>query len=298
MRRADGQDWQSNAEQFRAYYEHLPNCDLERDVVVAETAAGIVGYGRVEPNDQHDGRRVYVLIAFADLSSTSASAAIAGIVDALTNRARQLAAQHLMHQAWLRIPVGGRADVLDKIVRDRGFEPVRYSFLMVRPGLDDLPHSPLPDGLELRPVQTDQLRVIWEAGIEAFRDHWGTGEVTEADWENFLTELVIPDMDLWRVAWDGDRVAGMVRCYSSAAENAQFGRGRLWLDHISVLRPWRRRGLARALIAASFPVPRARGLTEAALTVDTENLTGALRLYESCGFLATERSAIFERSLA
>jgi mycothiol synthase len=106
------------------------------------------------------------------------------------------------------------------------------------------------------------------------------------------------DTSLWRIAWDGDKVAGQVRSYISAEENARFGRLRGYTEHISVRRPWRRRGLARALIAASFPLLRARGMTEAALGVDTENTSGALHVYESCGFRPVSRSATYRKPLA
>jgi ribosomal protein S18 acetylase RimI-like enzyme len=67
-------------------------------------------------------------------------------------------------------------------------------------------------------------------------------------------------------------------------ENERLGVARGWLQHVSVRRPWRRRGLAAALIAESLRALRDRGLAEAALGVDAENTTGALRLYESLGF--------------
>jgi mycothiol synthase len=65
-----------------------------------------------------------------------------------------------------------------------------------------------------------------------------------------------------------------------------------------VRRPGRRRGLARALIAASFPLLRARGMTEAALGVDTENTSGALRVYEGCGFRPVGRNATYRKPIA
>jgi ribosomal protein S18 acetylase RimI-like enzyme len=106
------------------------------------------------------------------------------------------------------------------------------------------------------------------------------------------------DTSLWRVAWDGDEIAGQVRSFISAEENERFGRKRGYTEHITVRRPWRRRGLARALIAASFPLLRARGMTEAALGVDTENVSGALRVYEGCGFRPIARSTTYRKSLA
>jgi ribosomal protein S18 acetylase RimI-like enzyme len=105
------------------------------------------------------------------------------------------------------------------------------------------------------------------------------------------------DTSLWRVAWDGDEVAGQVRAYINDEENEQLGRKRGYTEFISVRRPWRRRGLARALIAASFPLLRARGMTEVGIGVDTENVSGALRVYEKCGFRPISRSTTYRRPL-
>lgn len=89
----------------------------------------------------------------------------------------------------------------------------------------------------------------------------------------------------------------MVRSFINVDENERRGRRRGYVEHISVRRPWRRRGLARALIAASFPLLRARGMEEGALGVDTENTSGALRVYEACGFRPVARSATYRKPL-
>jgi ribosomal protein S18 acetylase RimI-like enzyme len=64
-----------------------------------------------------------------------------------------------------------------------------------------------------------------------------------------------------------------------------------------VRRPWRRRGLARALLTRSLKMFQDMGMEEAALGVDTENLSGALRLYESVGFRAVKRQTIYRKAL-
>jgi mycothiol synthase len=86
------------------------------------------------------------------------------------------------------------------------------------------------------------------------------------------------------VAWDRDEVAGSVMTFVWQVENETLGLSRGWLEHISVRRPWRRRGLASALIAEALLALRAAGLREAALGVDAENTSGALRVYEALGF--------------
>lgn len=164
-----------------------------------------------------------------------------------------------------------------------GYDIVRYGFLMVRDLADPIPDIALPEGLDLRPVAEADHRRIWDADDEAFRDHWQAAERTNADFASWYAE---PDIDtsLWRVGWDGDEVAGSVMTFIWPNENEVLGLRRGWLEHISVRRGWRRRGLASALIADAMRGLVAAGMTEAALGCDAQNPTGALRVYEALGF--------------
>lgn len=102
---------------------------------------------------------------------------------------------------------------------------------------------------------------------------------------------------LWQVAWAGDEVAGMVLNFIDEAENTEYGRQRGYTETICVRRPWRRLGLARALIARSFQVLKDQGMTEAALGVDAENISGALRLYQSMGFQVVKQHTAYRKPL-
>jgi mycothiol synthase len=174
-----------------------------------------------------------------------------------------------------------------------GFEPVRHFFLMRRMGLDEIPDAPLPDGLEIRPVAPDQYRSIFAAEDEAFRDHWGHREMNDSAYRATFDRAEI-DTGLWVVAWDGDQVAGVVENWIWAAENERLGVKRGWLERISVRRPWRRRGLARAITAASLVKLREAGLDEGMLGVDSENPNGALGLYEGLGFKVHSSAAAYK----
>ncbi len=177
-----------------------------------------------------------------------------------------------------------------------GYLPVRWFFEMLRPTLDDLPPIRLPDGLELRPVTPERAREVLLADFEAFQDHWGARESTEADIRRVLGDPET-DLSLWQVAWDGDAIAGSVLPAIFRDDNAAMGVERGWLDRVSVRRPWRRRGLARALMVAALAELRRRGMTEAMLGVDAENPTGALGLYEGLGFRPERRSAAYRKPL-
>jgi ribosomal protein S18 acetylase RimI-like enzyme len=56
-----------------------------------------------------------------------------------------------------------------------------------------------------------------------------------------------------------------------------------WVGELGVLRSHRGRGIATALMGASFAAFARRGLPRVRLNVDSDNLTGAVSLYERVG---------------
>ena len=196
-----------------------------------------------------------------------------------------------LFDSWADVSMVGTTALLLR----EGYAAVRWFLTLVRPTLDAIDEVPLPQGLDLRPVETtEQAMAVLRAFDEAFRDHWG---YTPEGEEERRARLADPRQDptLWQVAHDGDEVAGAVATLVDAADNARFDRARGWLDVVAVRRPWRRRGLARALIARALVVLREQGLTSAALGVDAENRTGALRLYEEAGFALEREVAVYRR---
>jgi ribosomal protein S18 acetylase RimI-like enzyme len=154
---------------------------------------------------------------------------------------------------------------------------------MIHPIDAPLPEASMPKGLEVRPFEAAHNQPIWEALDEAFKDHWGHVESTEEDYQRFLSS---PNRqpELWQVAWDGDEVAGMILNAFFEEEDKAYNRKRGWTDPICTRRPWRRRGLARALLVESIAMFKEMGFDDTALGVDTENPSGALKLYESVGY--------------
>ena len=80
-------------------------------------------------------------------------------------------------------------------------------------------------------------------------------------------------------------------------ENKEYNRLRGWTENISVRKPWRRQGLARALLTRSMQMFKDMGMDHAALGVDTQNTNGALNLYESVGFVVEKRHTTYWKDL-
>lgn len=174
-----------------------------------------------------------------------------------------------------------------------GYVPFRFAYDMTRDLSEPIPSLPLPPGIELRPARPEHYRAIWEAEREAFSGNWGYTLWPE---ENYQSFLAYPHYDpaLWRIAWEGDQVVGMVLSFINVEENAAFGRLRGYTEDIAVRRPWRRQGIASALLADSLSALRDRGLSQAALGVDAEN-PRALVIYESLGFKTASEWITYRR---
>lgn len=272
----------------------MADFDPPRDLVVAEVDGRMVGFGQAS-RQVRDGIAVYwtfgtVLREFRRRGLGRA------IVRANEARGRETATRFQdsdgrVFASWVDDKEGGAHELLTS----EDYEPARYGFVMRRDSLDDVSDVAMPEGLKLRPVSPDQHRAIFEADDESFHDHWGHRDATE---EDFVSRYAEPELDtsLWRVAWDGDQVAGSVMSYIWRSENEELGLRRGWLERISVRRPWRRRGLARALIASALLGLREAGMEDAMLGVDTENLTGALGLYDSMGFAVSDRKTHYRKA--
>jgi mycothiol synthase len=293
---ADDFDYIPTVEQFAAEVEHPAGFDPARHILIAELAGRAVAVGRVAHvrRDEEDTYEISTHV-HPDVPRREVGREILLRLEGL---ARDMAAERPAdRRRWYSSWCVDSAEDTRTLLAAEGYQPIRYFFEMVRDGLTDVPTIPLPDGVEVRPVEAAHHRQIFDAMAEAFRDHWGAREWTDAIFEGMFGA---PDIDtsLWRVAWDGAEVAGVCANWVYPEENERLGLSRGWLEQVAVRRPWRRRGVARALIAASMRAFADRGLTSAALGVDADNPTGALGLYEGLGFRVHRPATTYRKAMS
>jgi mycothiol synthase len=168
---------------------------------------------------------------------------------------------------------------LAALARARGYTPIRQSFRMLV-HLDAAPEpARWPEGITVREMRESEQRATHAAGNEAFADHW---EFEPAPYERFARwnfEGANFDRSLSFLALDDDEIAGICLCSVHLSGDPTYG----WVGILGVRPPWRRRGIALALLLHSFAVFRERGCTRVGLGVDAESTTGALELYERAG---------------
>ncbi len=181
-------------------------------------------------------------------------------------------------------------DAAQRSFERAGFKEVRRHWRM-EIEMQEAPRTPeWPDHVTVRtfkPGQDD--RTVFAAVDEAFQDHWGHMEGNFEEWKHWTIERENFDPSLWFLAFEGDEIAGASLC------TYQMDDG--WVDTLGVRRPWRRKGLGIALLFHSFGEFYRRGKYKVGLGVDSQNLTGATRLYERAGMHVARIYISFEKEL-
>ena len=212
------------AETVANLFANRNDFDPERDLLLAEIGRRLVAYCE-QLRTIRDGSRVYDTFGWVHPDRRRHGLGRAMLCYGESRQRERAAAEEasgetrLAHLgSWSSEEAVGNTALLE----GAGYVPVRWYFEMVRSDLRDIPEVPLPDGLELRPVSDDDARAVMLADFEAFEDHWGAIEHTEADVRRVLNDPET-DVSLWQVAWSGNEIAGSVQPAIYPTDNAAQG---------------------------------------------------------------------------
>ena len=250
--------------------------------VVTDPNRAIVAYGSVTPDGEgkikswgvvhHDHRGCGLGAALLDRMEARASARLRGIP-----------------AAELHTAVNDADASAAALVRSRGFAQVR-TFRHLQIDLASLPLDPgdPPDVIAIGGIEPERdLRRIHAIFVEAFSEEWGYRPITFEEWVGNEVEVPSFDPGLWLLATAGNEAVG-------ALTGVVWG-DRGWVGELGVLAPWRGRGIASALLQRAFATFASRGLPRVMLNVDSENSTGAVRLYEGVGMRTVRAWDVYKK---
>jgi mycothiol synthase len=159
-----------------------------------------------------------------------------------------------------------------------------------------LPSPEVSDEIAMRAFDPGHdVQAVHATLAEAFADHWGGTFDPFDQWvhQHIEGESAGFDTGLWFVALAGEQVVGAVCCRASTPRSKDTAH----VNILGVLPRWRGRGIGRALLLAAFGELRCRGIPAVDLGVDSENQTGATRLYERVGMRTVRRAEWWEKEL-
>jgi mycothiol synthase len=268
--------------------------DLARDgLAVCGEDGGIVGYGTVlAPPTFRDAFAVYLE---GRVHPEHRRRGIGGaVLDWQLARGAEIHAErHPEAPARLSVGVFETMPGLAALVERAGLRAERWYRLMERP-LTDLPAVDAPD---LVPFSWDRDDEVRRAHNAAFTRHHGSSERDPASWQVMFTGQRAFRPELSRLALVDDAVAAYALVYVYESDTRATGIADAHFGQIGTLPEHRGRGLATVAIAASLRAAADAGCGRASLQVDSENVTGALRLYEGLGFAVRRTSVSWSRTL-
>ena len=243
-----------------------PGVDIERDVRVAVVDDEVVGVAAVKVEDEHTWTELH-------------GQGLEELIEWVTSRARG------------RVYAGGwqANERVRTVLLQKGFTLVRHSYRMAIDLDEQLPEPRWPDGVGVRTFREGDGPAVHEAHMETFEDSWEHTYEPYDEWAHWLLERPGFDPDLWLLATDGDEIAGIALCRVHETDRRTG-----WISILGVRRPWRRRGLGRALLFESFRRLAAHGCARAILGVDASSLTNAQALYENAGMKVISTFDVYE----
>jgi mycothiol synthase len=265
-----------------------PSADRERDLRVAELPDGtLAGFGSLaDVADDH--AILWLRVTLHPVHGT------VGMGERLLATAEERARERgIPGRSLIHASCSSKDERVAGLYMRSGYRFVRHFFRMQIDLTEPPPEPVWPEGIDLRPLAPERdLEHVFAADEEAFEDHWGFVRIPFDTWKHWMTGGRF-DPSLWLLAYDGDELAGFSLNQPDEGGDPDLG----WIGVLGVRRPWRRRGLALALLLQSFGEFRRRGRKRAGLGVDAENTTGAVRLYEKAGMVPVRRFDTYEKQL-
>jgi mycothiol synthase len=264
-----------------------PTFDREADAWIVIAPGGkVVGYADM---GQREHARIFAFVRVLPEYANQ------GIGEHLLSLAEQWAHKQMLQakpeaRVTLNSFVSSRNEEDQRFFARMGMKEVRRSWRM-EIEMDEAPLEPeWPEHVTVRTfVRGQDERTVFDTDDEAFQDHWGHLPGNFEEWKHWTVEREKFDPSLWFLAFEGDEIAG-ISLGTYLLDNG-------WVDTLAVRRPWRRKGLGMALLLHSFGEFYRRGKHKVGLGVDSQNLTGATRLYMRAGMHVAREYIAFEKEL-
>lgn len=291
----DQLDRRTSIEELRGEIE-APGVDPERDLQLWHDHTGrLIGWGQIAIPEHGEAvdARFWIRIHPEARGGTLEPEILAWV----ESRALEVAGERLKPAQLL---TGARDDQADRLalLSEHGFAPARYFFTMRRSLETPIEPPQLPPGFTIRAFRLGPDDEEWIAlGNIVFREHWNHHDTTGEDLQH---ELAAPHFrpDLYRLAIaPHGTFAAYCQCEIMHEQNERLGRAEGFVLGLGTHPNFRKLGLGRALLLDGLQQLEAAGMKTALISVDAENASGALKLYESVGFQTFETWIMLRKPL-
>ena len=301
QRRADGVDhpeWVTTREDLADDFG-ASHVDLARDSIVALDADGtVIAHGLVLLGPGQETRVQSYLLGTVRPAFRGRGIGRELLRWQTVRSQQQLAGSDKALPGWSMIYAEHGNTAAISLAERAGYPLARYFTSMQRPVSDPIPVLDAADGIRIVPCTPELFEATRLARNDAFRDHWGSQPTVEERWASFTGSSQFRGDLSWVAVEETDRGPRVVALALTTINEEDWelqGFRSGYIALIGVVRDWRGRKLAPALLARLLTSYREAALERAVLDVDTASPTGANGLYERMGFAATTQEVALVR---
>ncbi len=171
-------------EELDAAYAHLTGRDPDADIALIETVGeAVIAYCRASWTDLESGGRDCVV--FNPISPEHLAEPLFRLLTEAQERHMRPSADavdNARYRVFAVHPGSGKAPTDEAAwLQAMDYSVTEWAAFLLRPNLEDIPVRLLPEGVEVRRVEPEQVRTIWEAHWEAFRGEWDFNEAERSE---------------------------------------------------------------------------------------------------------------------
>lgn len=296
--KADGIEWLVSPEDMAFGLGSLDDGRIGTEVVFAEMNGTPIGYSQVgwDPTNAAEAYYVHSVHILPEWR-------VKGLREAMfMSNEDRVRAIHRLHGSTsgrgVQLWAIDSADEWKGLVESADYRPTWHLLEMVHTDLGSVGDPPVPAGLDFSPVRAEEYRKVWSLCRDCFSgevwsppDKWGDDMFRE--WVG--SETFTPS--LWKVARSGNEVVGLVENSISEEECRVLGRKVAHANRVCVRDDWRRKGVATYLLTSSLKHLRDNGVEEVTLDTEVENVSMAMRVYASVGFVVRRNFTFYRKPL-
>jgi GNAT superfamily N-acetyltransferase len=282
---ADGVEWVNSRDELAHAFACVKDHDPRGDFLFAEVDGQAVGYGSISWDDSPEDPKSYKhsVHLLPEWRGRGIREAMflwnEHMIADISSRRRHAAEKRIV--VW----VNDSSNDWKQLVDSSGYTTLWRLLEMAMTDIEHVVPTPLPDGIEVRPVMPGDYQRVWALLRSCFEHmEWSSpGLWTDArcaEWvasPNFMPSLM-------EVAWSGAEPVGVVESIMSEEVISSIGRRVAHTSRVCVAEQWRRKGIAQALLTGSLVRLRAKGAEEVTLDTEQANRSDAWRVYEKVGF--------------
>jgi len=197
---------------------------------------------------------------------------------------------------YLRTDVSQQNESAAQLFAKFGMKPVRFEEDVIRE-LNNLPEVNVNQKYVIVPWDSARNEEARNVKNLAFQDHWGSTPTSSELWLQMVNGSTARLDHSFFAVNQQQEIVGLLLTHRYESDDELLEKRIGWIDKLATLAEHRKQSIAKNLIAHALHSYTEDGLTHAALSVDTQNPTGAYGLYASLGFELYRGAVTFERRI-